>query len=175
MNDKDNIFENINFDIEEPSIGHFDRFEAKLNKGQKPRRNARLYSFIAIAASVVLFFGLWIVNTFSNQQFELAKISPEMKEKQNYNDSTNSNDIEKINLERSTDTETLINDALKQINKLDNQYQVLLNELKESTEDKRIIYAIISNFQQRIDVLQSLLVQIEEVKQLKTQKNDTYV
>ena len=175
MNNKDNILENINFDLEEPTIGHFERFEAKLNKGQKPRRNARLYSFIAIAASVVLFFGIWIGNSFSNQQFELANISPEMKETQNYFVSTISNELEKINLERNTETEPLINDALEQINKLDNQYQLLLNELKESTEDQRIIYAIISNFQRRIDVLQGLLVQIEEVKQLKTQQNDTYV
>jgi predicted PurR-regulated permease PerM len=175
MDNKDKIFKNIDFDIEEPAIGHFDRFEAKLNKGQKSRKNARLYSFIAIAASIVLFFGIWIGNSFSNQQFELANISPEMKETQNYFVSTISKELEKINLERNTETEPLINDALEQINKLDNQYQLLLNELKESTEDQRIIYAIISNFQQRIDVLQSLLVQIEEVKQLKTQKNDTYV
>ena len=175
MNDKDNIFENINFDIEEPTIGHFDRFEAKLNQNQKPKKKTRLYSFIAIAASIVLFFGIWIGNSYSNQQFELANVSPEMKETQNYFVSTISTELEKINLERNSETEPLINDALEQIDKLDNQYKVLLNELKESTEDQRIIYAIISNFQQRIDVLQSLLAQIEEVKQLKTQKNDTYV
>ena len=85
------------------------------------------------------------------------------------------NELATIENERNNDTEQLINDALLQINKLEDQYSKLTLELKESTEDKRIIYAMISNFQQRIDVLQSLLIQIEDLKQLKTQNNEKYV
>jgi len=71
-------------------------------------------------------------------------------------------------------TEKIIDDGLQQLNKLEKQYETLTFELKESTEDKRIIYAMISNFQQRIEILQSLLIQIEDVKQLKIQNNEKF-
>jgi DNA repair exonuclease SbcCD nuclease subunit len=175
----DKIFENLEgtFDTEEPTIGHFNRFEAKLNKTAKsPTYNGkRLYTFIAIAASFILFFGIWIGASFSNKGMELAAISPEMKETQSYFVTVIEKELRSIEKERNTETEQLIKDALNQINKLKNEYDILTLELKESTEDKRIIYAMISNFQQRIEVLQSLLIRIEDFKELKTQNNEKFV
>ena len=173
----ENIFKNFKnqFDIEEPSIGHFNRFEAKLNKTATPKKSFKLFSYVAVAASIVLLFGVWLGSSFSNPGMELATVSPEMEETQSYFVSIIKNELTTIENERNNDTEQLINDALLQINKLENQYNTLTLELKESSEDKRIIYAMISNFQQRIDILQSLLIQIENVKQLKTQNNEKYV
>lgn len=175
----DKIFKDLEgqFDIEAPTIGHFNRFETKLNKTtivpSKKRNN--LYPLIAIAASFVLFFGIWIGSTFSNSGMELAAISPEMGEAQSYFITVIEKELQTVEKERNTDTEQLINDALIQVKKLKNQYNILTLELEESTEDKRVIFAMISNFQQRIDVLQSLLIQIENVKQLKTQNNEKHV
>ena len=173
----ENIFKNLEnqFDIEEPSIGHFNRFEAKLNKTSTPKKSFKLFSYVAVAASIVLLFGVWLGSSFSNSGMELATVSPEMEETQSYFVSIIKNELTTIENERNNDTEQLINDALLQINKLENQYNTLTLELKESSEDKRIIYAMISNFQQRIDILQNLLIQIENVKQLKTQNNEKYV
>lgn len=175
----DNIFENLEgkFDVEEPAIGHFDRFEAKLNQPkQKPSQsNFKLYSFIAVAASVVLLFGIWLGASFSNKGMELANVSTEMAETQSYFVTTIKKELSLIEDQRNSTTEQLINDALEQIKILEQEYNLLTLELKESTEDKRIIYAMISNFQQRIDILQSVLIQIEEVKQLKSQENENYV
>ena len=175
----DNIFKNLEgkFDIEEPRIGHFDRFEAKLNQTRnKPsKNNFKLYSFIAIAASVLLLFGIWLGASFSNKGLELANVSTEMAETQSYFVTTIKKELSLIENERNSTTELLINDALEQLKILEKEYNLLTLELKESTEDKRIIYAMISNFQQRIDILQSVLIQIEEVKQLKTQDNENYI
>lgn len=173
----ENIFKNLEnqFDIEEPSIGHFNRFEAKLNKTSAPKKSFKLFSYVAVAASIVLLLGVGLGTSFSNSGMELATISPEMEETQSYFVSIIKNELTTIENERNNDTEQLINDAFLQINKLENQYQKLTLELKESTEDKRIIYAMILNFQQRIDILKNLLIQIENVKQLKTQNNEKYV
>ena len=173
----DKIFKNLEnqFDIEEPTIGHFNRFETKLNKTATPQKRYRIFSYVAVAASVVLLFGVWLGASFSNKGMELAGISSEMEETQSYFLTTIQNELSTIENERNSDTEQLINDALLQINKLETQYNTLTLELKESAEDKRIIYAMISNFQQRINVLHSLLIQIEDVKQLKTQKDENYV
>jgi len=180
MNDKlDDIFKKLEdqFDIEEPNMGHFNRFEARLDKPSRslPKKNFRVFSYVAVAASIVLLFGIWLGASFSESGMELASISSEMEETQSYFVTTIENELETIEKERNADTEKLIKDGLNQLNKLEEQYQLLTIELKENTEDKRIIYAMISNFQQRIDVLQSLLLQIENVKQLKTQNNEKYV
>jgi len=175
----DKIFKNLEgtFDIEEPTIGHFNRFEAKLNKtGETPnKKGTNLYTFIAIAASVVLFFGIWIGSSFTNSGMELAALSPKMEETQSYFVTVIEKELQIVEKERNKETEHLIKDALKQIKKLEKEYKALTLELKESTEDQRIIYAMISNFQQRIEVLQSLLIQIENFKALKTQNNENYV
>ncbi|MFK5958662.1 MAG: hypothetical protein QM495_07295 [Lutibacter sp.] len=163
------------FDLEEPTIGHFNRFEAKLNRAKPNRKQSNLITYISIAASIVLLFGVWIGNSFSNQGMELAGISSEMEETQNYFLTTIEYELESIESERNSDTKQLINDALNQLKKLETQYVTLTLELKESTKDKRIIYAMISNFQQRIDVLQNLLFQIDSIKQLKIQNNEKYV
>ena len=173
----DNIFKNLEsqFDIEEPTIGHFNRFEAKLNQSKKPTNLFKLLSYAAVAASVVLLFGVWLGTSLSNTGMELASISSEMEETQSYFLTTIQHELSTIESERNSDTEQLINDALNQMETLETQYATLTLELKESTEDKRIIYAMISNFQQRIDILQNLLLQINSVKQLKTQNDEKYV
>ena len=177
-NNLDKVFKNLEgtFDIEEPTIGHFNRFEAKLKTvANPPKKEKKLYTFITIAASIVLFFGIWIGSNFSNAGMELAAISPEMQETQSYFVTVIENELKLIEKERNTATEQLIKDALNQLNKLENEYNSLTLELKESTEDKRIIYAMISNFQQRIEVLQSLLIQIEDFKELNTQNNEKFI
>ena len=163
------------FDIEEPNIGHFDRFRAKLNKEKKPNMLIKLWPFIAIAASIILLFGVWLGKSFSNQGMELARVSSEMGETQNFFMTTIKKELASIEKERNPETEQLITDGFQQMDILEKQYGKLTLELKESTADKRIIYAMISNFQQRIEVLQNLLIQIEDVKQLKTNNNENNV
>ncbi len=173
----ENIFEKFEnqFDIEEPNIGHFNRFESKLNKPSSRKKIIKLISTISIAASITLLIGIWIGSSNSNQGMELANVSIEMQETQSFFINTINNELSKIENERNSDTEQIIIDGFAQIQKLEKQYQLLSLELKESAEDKRVIYAMISNFQQRIDVLQGLLEQIENVKQLKTQNDEKYV
>ena len=173
----ENIFKELEnqFDLEEPTIGHFNRFESKLNNSIAPEKGYRILSFVAVAASIVLLFGIWLGASFSDTGMELAGISSEMEETQSYFLATIENELSTIENERNSDTEQIINDGLEQLKKLEKTYNTLTLELKESTEDKRIIYAMISNFQQRIDILQNLLIQIDTIKQLKTQNNEKYV
>ena len=66
----------------------------------------------------------------------------------------------------------IINDALKQIQLLEKEYQNLKTDLTESGKDQRVIYAMISNFQNRIDILNTVLEQIENVKQFNSVSNE---
>jgi len=169
--DLDKIF-NQDFDLKEPTIGHFDRFQNRISSDKKRKTNS--WKWISIAASVVLIFGIWLGQNNSSQGLDLADVSPKMEETQDYFTSLIRSEIEKVNLERNEDSEKMIKDAFLRLDKLDEQYNNLTVELKSSDQDKRVIFAMISNFQQRIEVLQNLLEQIDNNKQLKATKYENY-
>ncbi len=161
----DKLFEQ-DFDIAEPTIDHFERFEKRISNPQKIKSNN--WKWISIAASIILLFGVWFGGNFRNDKLELADISPKMEETQDYFTSLIRIEIEKINIERNDENGKLINDSFTRLEKLEKQYSKLTVELKESDEDKRVIFAMISNYQQRIEILQNLLEQIDNIKQLKS-------
>ena len=164
----DNLFEQ-DFDISEPTIGHFNRFEKRLQKQDNSKSNTNSnWKWISIAASIALLFGIWFGQSSTSNGLELADVSPQMEETQTYFTSLIRSEIEKVNSEKNADNQTMINDAFVQLDKLERHYDELTIELKNSNADKRIIFAMISNFQQRAEVLQNLLEQIENNKQLKT-------
>lgn len=162
------------FDIEEPKLGHFNRFEVELTRQTTKHSNwnPNTWKWLAIAASIALLFTLGLGNYSTKQGLELADVSPKMEETQSFFVSTIQHEIENINLKRNTDNQQIIDDAFVQLNKLEENYKKLTVELDDSNKDKRIIYAMISNFQQRIEVLQLLLQQLDELQQLKNNIND---
>lgn len=170
--DFDTLF-NQNFDTAEPTIGHFNRFEKRL-ENQKTVYKPKSWKWYLIAASFGLLFSFWFMQNNQKDMTQLADISPEMAETQSYFTSLIKTEIEKINIQKTPQNKKLIEDAFLRLNHLEKQYSNLLIELQESDADKRVIYAMISNFQQRMYVLHNLLEQLEELKQLKNIKNETY-
>lgn len=171
-NNFNNLFDN-NFDIAEPTIGHFERFEKRVSK-QEATYKPKNWKWLIMAASVVLIFGFWFGQNQSNQTLQLADVSPEMAETQNYFSTVIRTEIEKINTQKSPENSKLIDDAFLRLENLEEQYAHLSSELKESDSDKRVVFAMITNFQQRIEILQNLLTQLEEIKLIKTTTNETY-
>ncbi|AOW19213.1 hypothetical protein [Urechidicola croceus] len=167
MNDNfDKLFDK-DFDIVEPTIGHFERFQKRV-ENQPEKYNPNSWKWLIMVASIALIFGIWFGQNQSNNKLELADISPKMEETQDYFTSAIRVEIEKINAQKTPENSLLIEDAFQRLNKLEKQYSKLTFELKESEEDQRVIYAMISNFQQRIEVLKNLVNQLENIKQLKT-------
>jgi len=175
----ENIFKNLEnqFDVNEPNIGHFNRFEAKLNKPKKKNyfKLFKIAGIISIAASIILFFGIWIGTSYNNEGLKLSSVSKKMNETENYFVNTIQNEIQLIEKEKNSNNEVIINDAFKQLKILENQYQILTLDLQNNKSDSRIIYAMIANYQQRITVLQSLMKQLKDVKQLKSQIHEKYI
>ena len=166
------------FDTEEPEIGHFSRFEERLGKqtSEKPKWNPNTWKWIAVAASIALVFSIGFGNfTTEPNRLELAAVSPEMEETQSFFVSTIQEELKQIDLKRNEDNKQVIDDALVQLDVLEKEYEQLTVDLKTSNKDNRIIYAMIANFQQRIDVLQFLLKQLDEIEQLKTAKNENTI
>jgi len=184
--EKDNLkslFENLQneFDVESPNVGHEQRFLAKL-KGEdtklvvlKNSKSSFWKPFMAIAASLILGLSIFAIVQQRPETKDLASISPELSETQDFFTSAIALELASLNSERSPETETIVADALKRIDLLEKAYEKLKIDLNESGDDKRVIYAMISNFQSRIDLLQNVLKQIEEVKKLNQNSNENKI
>lgn len=184
--EKDNInklFEELRseFDVENPNLGHQERFLSKLrNQNFETKENtSRKFNywkpFLSIAASLVICIGLITLLKPTDNIKDLASVSPEMSQTENFFTTTISNELLKLNEARTPDTEALINDAMEQMEILEKNYESLKIDLTKSGDDKRVIYAMISNFQTRIDLLKNVMETIENVKQLKQQKNENSI
>ena len=167
------LFKNLEqgLDIENPNLGHEQRFLNKLVKqneqGFSKTSNSKRFSwkpFIGIAASIVLLISVFMFTTKGNSEIDLAKISPEMAETQTLFTSIFTNELSKINSEEMPEYQDLIVDALYKIKVIEEDYNQLVIGLKESPNDQLIISAMIINFQSRINVLQEVMQQIEEAK-----------
>ena len=175
----DTLFDSLadEFDVETPNIGHENRFMSKLQnqnpslvKSTSPRKYWK--PLLAVAASVLLCISLFTVSQQEPELKDLASVSPELSETQDFFMATIAQEMETLNSERTPETKVLIEDALAQLNHLENEYELLKTDLSESGDDKRVIYAMISNFQNRIEVLQNVLQHIEDVKQFKQNQNE---
>lgn len=156
------------FDFSEPNVGHFERFRAKLegDSSEKKERKGPSWYVLAVAASLLLFFGYWMGNSNVPQGIELADVSPQMEETQNFYLATIQNEMAEIKTKRTNFNQRIIDDAFEQLEILEADYRKLTFELKESNADKRVIYAMITNFQNRLYVLQNLMEQLEELEQM---------
>lgn len=175
---KDNLnqlFENRTdeFDVEVPNLGHQDRFLSRLNSVDSKVVETKSKSvnywkpLLAVAATLVLCFSLMTIFMQQPKTSDLASVSPELSKTQDFFTSTIENELNKLNKERTPETKALIDDALKQLKILETNYETLKKDLTKSGDDKRVIYAMISNFQNRIDVLQNVMERIADVKHLK--------
>lgn len=161
------------FDAYEPNEGHFERFRSKLENQDENQggRSSFSYYLMAIAASVLLVFGYWLGNFNSNKGIELADVSPQMEETQNFYVSTIRKEMEIISGKRTVENTRIIDDAFKQLEFLETNYQKLTLELKESGADKRVIHAMITNFQNRLFVLENLMDRLEELEDITPEEN----
>lgn len=179
-NTLNNLFENLkeDFNIEEPKLGHQQRFLNKLNNKKEtiidvPKPVRKLWRpLLGVAASIVLLISVFAGIQQSSNLRELASISPEMANTQDFFMSVITSELEKLNSEETPEFQDLIVDALFQIKILEENYAQLKIDLSESGDDKRVIYAMISNFQKRIDLLQNVVEQIDNLKQQNIKQNE---
>lgn len=178
---KDNLEQNFKdlqnqFDVEEPTVGHLNRFEAKLARASEEKQsskfNSKNWKWFSVASAVIVSIGLWFVKpSMSEQGMQLAEVSAEMKETQSFFVTTINKELSSIKKLRTSENTKIIDNALQRIAQLELDYKQLTLDLEDTADDKRIIYAMIANFQQRIDVLQLLLEQLDEIKILKSKVN----
>jgi len=164
------------FDFNTPDLGHQQRFLDKLlnqnaEEISNKSKSAIWKPLFAVAASLVICFGIFTSLDTKQDLDGLAGISPELSETQSFFTTAIENELIALKAKRSPKTEQLISDALEQLDLLEKDYEKLKLDLTESGNDKRVIYAMIANFQNRIDVLDNVMQDIENMKENELEQN----
>lgn len=176
----DTLFKDLDFDVLEPSATHESDFLKKLkgqDKDEAPKRGKVIpfwKPLLAIAACLaigILVFGKSILQQTAPNN-DLASVSKEMATTQSFYSTLIASELDKLQEQQTPETKKLVNDTMMQLEILENDYQKLKNDLTESGQDKRVVYAMINNFQQRIALLQTVLETLENINNLKLQDNE---
>ncbi len=170
------------FQDDEPMEGHFERFEARLQKASKPTRKFNFKPVLKIAAIVV--FALLTVNQAriwltpeKKETLSLGSISPQYREVEYYY--TNAIQLG-INQLDKLKKEGLINESeqqmmLKEQKEFDQMYQKLLEDLKANPGDERVINAMLEFYESRMNIITLIISKLKEVKQQKYKHDEIKV
>ena len=183
-NDIESLLDNEKgqLDVFEPRKNHKALFLEKLEKQNttvvqlKPKKREWI-KYISIAASVVFIsaFSVLMFQFNKKQTGELATVSVKMEDTQNFFTLAIQEQLEEINKNASDENSQLIQDAMKQLEKLESNYETLKIDLIESNNDRRVISAMINNFQKRASLLEDVLEKMVAIKILKTTKNENNI
>lgn len=172
------LFERLqdSFDTEEAPVGHQQRFIKKLKAQHPPKTHMSWWKPLSVAASILLLIGIGFFSLVQKENTaDLASISPEMEKTQSFFVTTINQEIETLKSFQDEDTKHLVQDALKRLEVLEKDYEKLKVDLVQSGNDKRVVAAMIANFQSRIDILEQVFSTMEEVKTLKANKDETTI
>ncbi|WP_422350731.1 hypothetical protein [Flagellimonas sp.] len=161
-------------DLEEPQLGHQDRFLEKLNQSKGVTHlNSKKFNWwkpLSIAASVAFLclLGIQVINTKPSIKEQVVEIAPEVSQTEFYFVNVIEEQIQQLKNEKSPETAKLVDDTLIQLEKLEKDYEALEQELVNGGNSKIILNAMITNFQTRIDLLKEVLSNIENIKNIKS-------
>ena len=153
------------WDLEEPSLGHQERFLNKLN-GKKKKKSLLYRISIPAAAAIVIVTGIMLTSLPGKQQVAV-KVSPQTEKTQLYFASIIEKELAKVEKEDSPETKKLVQDALLHMQELERDYTKITQELEKKGENKQLIHAMITNLQTRISFLEDVLTKIENIKKIK--------
>ena len=167
------------FQDDEPMEGHFERFEARLQKASKPTLKFNFKPVLKIAAIVV--FALLVVNQAriwltpeKKETLSLGSISPQYREVEFYY--TNAIQLGMNQLDKLK-KEGLINESeqqmmLKEQKEFDQMYQKLLEDLKANPGDERVINAMLEFYESRMNIMSLVINKLKEIQQQKYKQNE---
>ncbi|MEA1784938.1 hypothetical protein U1E44_02445 [Arenibacter sp. GZD96] len=178
----DDVFDTLQsqFDVEEPIAGHAQRFLIKLEKDARIRsiekRKNTWWKPLSIAASLaVLLSGSYFYFLGNSVKDQVAKISPEASKTEFYFANLINDQVKQLKSESTPETQKIIEDTLVMLQKLENDYNSLEQDLVHGGNSKLILSAMIINFQTRIDLVKDVLKKIETIKTYKNNADEDYI
>ena len=194
MKERDNIEEIILNNLKElndhePMDGHFERFQAKLNRQNK--RKLISFSLVWKVAAAVVFVLLAVnqANIYfspdkqndelevNNSGFSLASVSPEYKEVEFYY--TNAINVG-LNQWNGLKTDGFISESEQEamnaeLAEFEERFKTLQTDLAANPNDERVINAMLEYYQAKLEIINMIVNKLQEVKQVKNNKHENNI
>jgi len=159
------------FEDAEPSEGHLERFNRKLEKRFQINTLKRsIVPYLLKAAVVTLLItlsSLWTWDHFirtGSTRMTLGQVSPQYKEVENYyvhQVNLMEGEIVNVDLKNNPAQKTML---MKEIKSMDSTYVSLQKELKANPNDERIINAMIEHYQTKLEVMTYIVNQLKTIR-----------
>jgi hypothetical protein len=157
-------FEN-QWDIQELPSNHSERFLIKQKSSKHPKTE---WYPLPIAVSILLLVGLFYLFNKAEPTNDFRLASAETQRTDSIFSVMVQNELMEINKKKSPLNKKIVNDALKQMQLMDADYEKIKKEIIENGESQQIIYAMIHNFKTRIEFLENVLLQLNNAEKLNT-------
>ena len=157
-------------DTEEMPEEHEFRVLKKIESKQKSKKKSSWFKYGTIVASILMLLSLFIFNKEEVSEIE-NNYPAELVEAKFYFEGLIDKELSKIHSHKNEANKVLIEDTLIEIQKLKAEEKVLLDQLSIQY-NRRIIDALIDNFQIKIDLLKRVSQQIEEINQLNNEYHE---
>jgi hypothetical protein len=159
------------FEDAEPSIGHFERFNRKLEirfQVSAPKRSIVPYLLrAAVVTLLVTLSSLWTWDHFirpGSSRMTLGQVSPQYKEVENYyihQVNMMEGEIVNVDLVNNPDQKKML---LNEMKSMDSVYVSLQKELKANPNDERIINAMIEHYQTKLEIMKYVVNQLKVIR-----------
>jgi hypothetical protein len=159
------------FEDAEPSEGHLERFNRKLEmRFQVNTIKRSIVPYLLKAAVVTLLItlsSLWTWDHFiraGSSRMTLGQVSPQYKEVENYyvhQVNLMEGEIVNVDLKNNPAQKTML---MKEIKSMDSTYVSLQKELKANPNDERIINAMIEHYQTKLEVMTYIVNQLKTIR-----------
>jgi hypothetical protein len=159
------------FEDAEPSEGHLERFNVKLERRfQTAPVKRSIVPYLLRAAVVTLLItlsSLWTWDHFirpGSSRMTLGQVSPQYKEVESYyvhQVNLMEGEIVNVDLKNNPEQKTLL---LKEMESMDSTYVSLQKELKANPNDERIINAMIEHYQTKLEVMSYIVNQLKNIR-----------
>ena len=159
------------FEDAEPSEGHLERFNRKLEKRFQINTIKRsIVPYLLKAAVVTLLItlsSLWTWDHFirtGSTRMTLGQVSPQYKEVENYyvhQVNLMEGEIINVDLKNNPVQKSML---MKEIKSMDSTYVSLQKELKANPNDERIINAMIEHYQTKLEVMTYIVNQLKTIR-----------
>ena len=179
MDDLDKIFDEHRADFEqEPNEGHFERFAERLNQSEPKRKGFYISPFLKVASILVITLlsaNLYVY--FRNPKPEIkevAVVKSDLGEASFYYTSKINNgirDLEKMAKDGIGSRQEIVQ-IKHELSEMDSLFVNLQQEYKAHPNDERIINAMIEYYQTKLDIVNTIKTDLENVKHLKRKKHE---
>ncbi|HOP04071.1 MAG TPA: hypothetical protein PL017_01720 [Tenuifilaceae bacterium] len=162
------------FNTEEPSPGHFERFRSKLENRQSDRKpnlllvaSAAAIAGIIVTASLSLLLSYSGIEMLNNNSYSSQSLTPEMVNVDEYYKTQVSKKQEVINMLMMNSNQVQNQEIAQTLIDLNQGYDNVLAEISSSPSKARAVHVLVLHYQTKLDVMEQIIDKLENVNHSK--------